>query len=561
MNLFENNPSMSEKKIVVWGTGVVATELVGRIQTEIAFFIDNDRKKWGSLWAGKEIKAPNVINGCKDYYVVIAVRGCSAEIEEQIASYGLEHHLDYEWYYESVPLDAFGDAEAIIQQHIRELKKHTEWKKSCIFIHSSFAPERLLKQYFDEWYTHLKDERVIQIIEPGRAMERCVEERGFPVFTLPYFLSEHIHSHSVELSDVSADIVAYVKKDAILFKAALLLRRKHAAAQPLHEYGCVYYYHYYLMEILKWIEPKTVIIWNTMGPYHSVAEYVCKSLGIPVVRVEHGVLPNTYTFDTLGEMGESAPAVYAKEFETLPITQEEYTAAGEIWNYIRNSGANRKTQWKGNIEGIKKRLNAKNPVIFVAGQNDDGSGLYPYTEEVQKYRSPIFASSTQSVIALGELAAKNQWNLIYKPHPYVLLSEEERRSLPDNIILAEGIGINYLIELADVVVTIVSQTAYMALLHDTPVLMLGYIQLRDKGCTYQAFTEAAIEPELKAALRNGFTREQREAFQRHIAQLVKYYLYDDYCDRQLRYGKPYPTGMDELMNLERILEDMRGKTE
>lgn len=562
MNLFEINPSLVGRKIVIWGTGAVATELVGRIQTEIAFFIDNDRKKWGSFWGGKEIKDPNVINGSKDYYIIIAIKGCPVEIEEQIINYGMEHYLDYEWYYESIPMDTFAGAEAIIQQYIRKLKGHAEWKNSCIFIHFSFGVIESLNKYFIEWNTHLKDEHLIQIIEPGRAAEKDVEEEeDVPVLALPYFLSKHIWSHSKEPSDVSADIVAYVEKDEILSRAAHLLRRKHAAAQPLHEYGCIYYYYYYLTEVIKWIEPRYVIIWNTLGPYHSVADYVCILEGIPVVRAEYGVLPNTYTFDTLGEMGESAPAVYAKEFDALPITQEEYAAAGEIWNYIRSSGVNRKIQWKGNIDEIKRRLKVGNPVIFVAGQNDDSSGLYPYTEEIQKYRSPIFASSTQSVIALGELAAKNQWNLIYKPHPYVLLSEEERRSLPDNIILAEGIGINYLIDLADVVVTIVSQTAYMALLHDTPVLMLGYIQLRDKGCTYQAFTEEAIEPELKAALRNGFTLEQREAFQRHIAQLVKYYLYDDYCDRPLRYGKPYPAGMDELMSLERRLKEMRGKME
>lgn len=558
MNLFANNP-IPNRKIVIWGTGYVATELLGRIQTEIAFFIDNDTKKWGNIWAGKEIKSPNVINGCKDYYIVIAVRGSSAEIEKQLVSYGLEHGLDYEWYYESVPVDSFGDADAVIRQHIMELKKHTEWKKGCVFIHGSFWADRALKQYFDGWYTQLKDERLIQIIEPGRIMGRHEEGEDFPMVTLPYFLSEHIQSHSAQASDVSEDIVAYVEKDEALYKAARLLRRKHAAVQPLHEYGCVYYYYRYLSEVLKWIEPRSVFIWNAMGPYHSIAEYVCTSLGFPVVRAELGVLPNTYTFDTLGEMGKSAPAVYAKEFEALPVTQEEYTGAGEIWSYIRDSGANRKIQWKGNIDEIKNKLMIGKPTIFLAGQNDDGSGLYPYTNEARQHRSPIFNSSTQSAITLGELAAKNQWNLIYKPHPYVLLSEEERRSLPDNIILAEGIGINYLVDLADVVVTIVSQTAYMALLHDTPVLMLGYIQLRDKGCAYQAFTEKAIEPELKAALRDGFTQEQRASFQKHIAQLVKYYLYDGYCDRRLRYGQPYPTSLEELMSLEKRLEEMRGK--
>jgi len=299
-----------------------------------------------------------------------------------------------------------------------------------------------------------------------------------------------------------------------------------------------------------------------LGAYHTVAEYVCQLQNVVIIRGEHGVLPGTYTFDIMGEMGASAPAVYAKEFRKLLVTKEELLRAGEIWDYIRSSGINRKIQWKGNINAIKEKLDKNRPTIFVAGQNDEASGIYPYTENVKKYHSPIFASSTQAATVLGELAKKNNWNIVYKPHPYIILSKEERHMLQKQVILAEGIGVNYLIELSDVVVTIVSQTAYMALLHDTPVLMLGYIQLRDKGCTYQAFTEEAIEPELKSALQNGFTESQRNAFQMHIAQLVKYYLYDDYCDRELRYGRSYPTSMDELMRLDRELKDMReGKPE
>ena len=101
MDIFDIKPSVVGKKLVIWGTGVVSIELVGRIQTEIAFFIDNDKQKWGKFLEGKEIKDPDVINGSKEYYVIIAIRGCLDEIEEQIAGYGLEHYRDYEYSFDT----------------------------------------------------------------------------------------------------------------------------------------------------------------------------------------------------------------------------------------------------------------------------------------------------------------------------------------------------------------------------------------------------------------------------------------------------------------------------
>ena len=69
--------------------------------------------------------------------------------------------------------------------------------------------------------------------------------------------------------------------------------------------------------------------------------------------------------------------------------------------------------------------------------------------------------------------------------------------------------------------------------------MLGYTQLKDKGCTYQAFTKESVEEEIKRALAFGYTQKQEKEFIFHIARLVKYYLYDDMQDREIRFGKDW----------------------
>ncbi len=530
MNEFKIVLPSDKKQLVVWGTGFVAKELIGRLKNEIAFFVDNDANKWGNIYLEKMILNPNNINKWKDYYIIIAVKN-SSSIEQQLKGYGLEQNLDYERYYDSVPLDDFTTADDVIQLYFEKMQSNSKWKKSCILLNPAMKIESWFIRYSNNWSMNLKNINFGYLEEPGSELLLQVE-KGVDLFTapIPFFLSENIYSHSKEPSKLSNDVVAYVESDKNLYEAAKIMRKKHMDAQPLHEYGCIYYYYLYFSKVVEWAKPKCVIILNTMGAYHSVAKYVCGLQNVSIIRWEHGVLPGTYTLDTLGEMGKSAPAVYAKEFTELPISDEDFLRAGKIWNYIRESKINRKIQWQGNLCEIKAKLDKNNPTIFVAGQNDEASGMYPYTEDSKKFHSPIFASSMQAAIALGKLAKKNNWNIIYKSHPYIILSKEDRRLLPENVIIAEEVGVNYLIELADVVVTIVSQTAYMALLHDTPVLMLGYIQLRDKGCTYQAFEEKDIEKELIAAVENGFTAKQREAFQKHIAQLVKYYLYDNYED-------------------------------
>jgi hypothetical protein len=84
--------------------------------------------------------------------------------------------------------------------------------------------------------------------------------------------------------------------------------------------------------------------------------------------------------------------------------------------------------------------------------------------------------------------------------------------------------------------------------------MLGYTQSKGKDITYESFEKDKIEDTIKEAIDNGFTKKQQEAFVVHLAQVLKYYLYDDMTERRLRFGKPIPKSIDELWDLERLLK-------
>lgn len=179
--------------------------------------------------------------------------------------------------------------------------------------------------------------------------------------------------------------------------------------------------------------------------------------------------------------------------------------------------------------------------------------VVPYTDNSSKYHSPIFKSSVESAICLGEIAKEKRWNIIYKPHPMAHFTEEEKNRIPENVIIIERADINEIIDCSDVVITILSATAYDSLLRYTPTVMLGYNQLKSKGCTYDAFKKDEIVIQIEKAIKEGFTKEQQGIFLIHIAQLLKYYLNDDMKDREIRYGRPIPQTIEEVYELSNLL--------
>ena len=67
--------------------------------------------------------------------------------------------------------------------------------------------------------------------------------------------------------------------------------------------------------------------------------------------------------------------------------------------------------------------------------------------------------------------------------------------------------------------------------------MLGFNQLRGKDCIYQPDSLENIEKSIQSALTSGFTKNQQLSFKRHIAQLNKYYLFNDCSDKEVQYGR------------------------
>ncbi len=537
----------------VWGTGYNAAKLMAGIDKDkISFFIDNDTQKTG-VFFGKPILHPSEIDSWNDLYVYIP-HNFYDEIQPFLLQKGLQEGINFQKYDDKLFI-GYDQSEKDLNHAIENVQAiANSWKGCTLFLCIHFLTKKSYKDYVNLLMKNFPDLHILTEAwwHDSGLLETTL---GTSILTAPAIWDHYTMVFdtpvTVALSDKGGN--EYLREVAAqvhdIFPEADLLDCYYKAA-------CIEKYIYVL---LQYLSPERIICYESVSPSHHMLRRICERRNIPVIFTHPGVIPGTISFDTRGEMGESLPAVFPQKYSMLPVGKEDLEQAQRTWEYLYKSELNRKIQPKNDcISYVKTRIKPGRPVIFVAGQNDVLSHMVPYMDITQKYHSPTFCSSLESVLCLALICEKNDWNLVYKPHP-MYTQPEKRDTLPPNVIFVEFGDVNRLIDFSDVTITILSSTCYTALIRYKPVVMLGYTQLREKGCTYEAFEKNKIEDTIKAALEHGFTQEQQDAFLRHMAQCLKYYLYDDLQERPIRYGQPVPKSIDELYELERVLKNDAGK--
>ncbi|MCT7584809.1 hypothetical protein [Aliarcobacter butzleri] len=288
-------------------------------------------------------------------------------------------------------------------------------------------------------------------------------------------------------------------------------------------------------ELINKYNPNAIILWNKFTPIHTIFDFIARKHNIKVFYAEFGVLPGTFSIETIGQMGESYPAINYKDFKNINISQSEKIDSIDILAKLKSSKLNRNIQPINNeIDNIKKMLKQNKPTILYAGQNDFESGIYPYTKHTKEFHSPIFKSSDEAFEYLCQIAKKNEWNLIYKRHP--LMVNNTNKPNDNGFLIIDNININDLIDICDVAITIVSQVSYISLIREKPLVLFGYTQLKNKECCYEVYTLSKIEKSISEAIQYGFTDKQKENFVLHVAQLIKTYVYDDLLKKDVKYN-------------------------
>ena len=433
------------------------------------------------------------------------------------------------------------------EQSLNEIQKFcdTSKREKILFAGHICYSNRI--PYIAEMAKKLPEYQFIVFVENGASNYNRIQTFKYEGFTnqedknwMKFFISPGILTKDkypcYESKKITKEMRDIINSKSYLMDAEAVFKKRHYDMGSGYPAFFAYSSYVYINSLLDIMNPAAIVLWNMFHPLHHIFDEVCKERGIKTIYFEFGTLPGTYAFEKYGQMGESYPAKYCEDFKNLEINNDDLENAKKVSKYLYESGLYRTSGTYRNISAITKKMKPARPTIFFAGQNDYESGLFPYSEHTKKCHSPIFKSSDEAAEFLSNVAEKNNWNFIYKKHPLVTAYELPKKT-QKNVISGEGIGINDLIDLSDVTITILSQTGYVSTIRKKPTIMLGYTQLKNKGCTYEAFTKEDIEPTILKALVNGFTANQEEAFEKHVAQVVKYYVYDDLTKKPLTYGK------------------------
>lgn len=373
---------------------------------------------------------------------------------------------------------------------------------------------------------------VISEAKPGNIEKKFTSD----YIIVPEFLLKEKYQKNTKIK-CNRQIKEYVHNVSYLEYAFKNLTKRHTDMEEDYAFYMALYFEKIAKAICDTLKPKCLLLWNEFYAFRHVMRSVAEERGITNYFMEFGVIPGTISIDSYGTMGNAYPTVCSKEFIELPITENDYVWAEKVIEYCKKSGLNRNVQPQNNeIDRIKGLINSNRPTVFYAGVNDYESGLYPYSDEVKKAHSPYARSSLEGVQILSEIAAHNNWNLIYKPHPRVKVFEGAYK-LPENVIEVDDVNINDLIDICDVTVTILSAVAYSVLIREKPLVLMGFIQLKEKGCAYEAYKKEDLESVIKDALENGYTTTQKNSFIKHTAQLLKYDLYNDLNVKAFPYGR------------------------
>ncbi len=287
-------------------------------------------------------------------------------------------------------------------------------------------------------------------------------------------------------------------------------------------------YSSWMREVLDQHKPALCLIWHQFNGPHHVLRTLCEERRLPFLFVEYGLLPGTIAFDAEGQMGEGRVTLRHQEFNALPVDDSALSCARHLLALIRDTRKSPKAQTsKLDIPSLAAKLREKTKaIIFYAGQNDWGAGMLPKPFKEARLHSPVYEDTLDALNHLSELAEANNWHVLFKPHPLI----EHRHtsfevSYPERVTLVPGANIFQCMEQADVCTTILSQAAYLFLIHNRPCVLLGRHQLYGSNSAYVAEERDGVEDLFRQALSEGFSASQQTAFEEHTARLCRYYLY------------------------------------
>lgn len=523
-------------KLVYWGAGNIGKACLSyhpNIKPE--FFIDSN---WGTgSIQNIPVKKPDEIADWDKIFIVITSTAIE-EIATLLNSKMLKKNQNYMNYKEF-----FGTSGGSIEESISRVSEFMQtngaFENAVLIVAPVFISResRNMIRFFKQYSIKRLPQKCI-LFSPLGVVDETEAQRiiGYPVLNWPEIYRWQGNHNCIDCSSMShADLLSEDEKEWI----AKLVERKVYQNKELSYQSAAEIY-WYFKNIFKILNPLRVLIWGGWKWENYILSDIAKRREIPYGFMEHGWVSGTIQFDRGGISGQSEYAIRPSELYRRDI-ERKHVEIKELKDYIISHKAD-----TGKFRNIKEddinlgRIHKGKKTVFFVGMDDYGIGINPQSDYWGKYVSSLFSSTQEALLFIAKICKKNDWNIVFKPHP----NAKGHNQIADDLLMNNNIiqviytDIDRLIQLADVVISIASAVDYKVLIYGKPLVQLGVTTLYKKGCSYEINSLTVIEDQIKTAMEKGMTEQQNQSFDLHMTRLLDKYLWDDLSDRELRFGLP-----------------------
>ena len=270
---------------------------------------------------------------------------------------------------------------------------------------------------------------------------------------------------------------------------------------------------------IKSLDSSAAAIWSEFTPMSRVFSAACKHLGLKIAFLEYGVFPDTLTASD-AQAGGHWVRTNKRLFSTIPIDGEDSQKAKQIVKKIRqlHFETHQKHRESGSRPAAKK-------LLFLANHHID-SGVVDKNRLRAKLQKGRWSDNFDAFENLSNFCTEFGISLVYRTHP---LWKKIPGELPESVSVdyadsRESIGLAILG--ADVVATLNSSSAFLAVILQKPVLIMGGSPLMSSDFIYKAQTKKTLRSSLALVLGNPGSALLYEAeVQEFMAKWIKAEIY------------------------------------
>lgn len=524
------------KKNVFWGIGNICRAYLDNDNNIIPeFFIDSNY--YGERFYGKPVFSPDVIDDWSQLFIIIMCK-MNGDIVDFLKEKGLNLKTDF------VTYDMLCNNKKITYNEslmvCRDLMSRSHYDNLTLLFLPIFnmRSNKTMFHFIDAYQrAHKCEQYIIFTDRDGVDATGTIKKYAWTVIDLPvlahwFETDEYRNVLKKELAEFSKGKVNYEKIEEII--------RKKDTQDINNTRECLMLMYEYYGKLFEIMKPKRMVVWGGWDYRCYILGQLASERKIPVRFMEYGWIPGTYQLDRRGIQGQGEYAVDSKRLLNTVVLEKEIKQVKMLKTFILSSKKDTVVSHETitDDESLSK-LNPDKKTVFVAGMDDAGMKMNPKSDYWYHYVSHCFQSTKEMLIFIYDICRRNDWNLIFKPHP-----RHNKGNLFDitdigsDIIFILDRDVDSLIQIADVTVCMASAVEYKVLMYGKPLVSVGRSAIQGKKCAYEVKNKNEIETVMREAVNKGMAKAQETNFDIHLAQLLKTSHWDDLSEKDIRYGLP-----------------------